>query len=79
MKERQREVVDPLQVVDKGERRPDHGQRPMCGLENANRLERRRVLLRTEHKRLENVSVRSNTRQCSQEIGSRCERHLGLR
>jgi hypothetical protein len=50
----------------------------MRGLEYTNRLERRPVLLRTKHERLEAASVRSNTRQCSQEVGSRSERHLGL-
>ena len=40
MTERERDIVDPLQVVDEDERRADRAQRTMCAFENTDRLQR---------------------------------------
>src|SRR6266540_2512062 len=41
---RERELVDPLHVVDENQRRTDHAKRTMRGLENPQRLKRSRFL-----------------------------------
>jgi hypothetical protein len=60
--ERKRQVVEPLNVIDKNERRPDRSKRTMRGLEDTDRFRRRGVVRRaTEHKLLESPPVRRRT------------------
>jgi hypothetical protein len=76
---RERELVDPLHVVDENQRRTDHAKRTVRGLEDPQRLKRCRFLASViEEQRLQPArSLRSGERQ--QEIGGCRERHFAFR
>jgi hypothetical protein len=76
---RERELVEPLKVIDQNERRPDR-ERTMRSLENADRLEQRGVFRgSTEHEFLEPVPVRRRGSQRSEKLRGGSERHPRLR
>ena len=77
---RKREIVDPLHVVNEYKRRTDHPKRTMRGLEDTQRLERRRFLpIAGKEERLQPVPFRRFGGECQQEIGGRCKRHVAFR
>jgi hypothetical protein len=77
--QREREVVDPLQVVDQDKRRTAHAEDAVCGFEHLHPHERRAFLTRIKHQRAEPAAGRSELSECTQQVSGRCERHLPLR
>src|SRR5512133_3119623 len=79
MAKRERELVDPLHVVDEHQRRTDHAKRAVRGLEDPQRLKRCRFLPSlTEEQRLQPARSR-RSRERQQKIGGRGERHFAFR
>ena len=80
MAKRERELVDPLHVVDEHQRRADHAKRTVCGFEDPQRLQHGRFLpIVAEEQRLQPMGDRCHAGERQQKIGNCCERHLALR
>jgi hypothetical protein len=77
--ERNRELVNPLQVVDEDERRPDRPQSLVGGLEHTHRLQPRDRLAGSLEQKHAQLASSRRVGECPKQVGSGGERHPSLR